>query len=404
VTTPGLIQVGGSCSISADCNNEAACLGGTCCAFSNSSMAPSSQYNGTGYNMMDTGTTNCAACNNASQTSSYSSSSSSDQYQCSSCNAGSQLFDSYDYFGNGNFGCQSTCDPATEFRTPTSYGRTSCLKKTSAGSSCSSYIGSDSCLSGRCGAGDYSEGYCCSEAAAAESCGACESVSGACSNQSLIGDVCSTSADCSNLGACLSGTCCDFTNSSMEPAYQPNGTGYTVMDSGTTNCLACNNASRTSSNYTWSSGRSVQYQCSACSAGSQLIEFFGRFYCQHTCDPATEYRYYPTSFTCSKKSSAGSSCSSVRAGRRLQQLPDDSYANSLCLSGLCGGGYCCSEAAAAESCGVCESVSGACSNQSQVQAGPGKYYLPRLLPDGIGAGAVVPIISSPSPLIIGRGR
>jgi len=105
VTTPGTIPVGGSCSTSADCYNGGACLSGTCCAFSNSSMAPGYSYNGTGYSVMDTGTTNCVACNNASQTSAYSVSSSSDQYQCSACNAGYQLFDSTYDQGDGNFQC-----------------------------------------------------------------------------------------------------------------------------------------------------------------------------------------------------------------------------------------------------------------------------------------------------------
>jgi len=206
------ISAGGSCSTSADCYGMA-CLSGTCCAFSNSSMAPSYQYNGTGYSVMHTGTTNCAACNNASQTSNYSSSAGSSQYQCSACHAGYQLFDSpYDQ-GDGSFLCQQTCDSATEFRSPTLLN-TSCSKKYSAGSSCFAYSGGDSCLSGRCGGGGYSEGYCCNEAAAAESCGACESVSGACSNQSEVGGVCNTSVDCFNGGACLSGTCCAFTSSS----------------------------------------------------------------------------------------------------------------------------------------------------------------------------------------------
>jgi hypothetical protein len=183
-----------------------------------------------------------------------------------------------------------------------------CSKKYSAGHSCYSYDGGDSCLSGRCGAGGYSGGYCCSEAAAAESCGACESISGACSNRSQVGDVCSTSADCLNGGACLGGTCCAFSNSSMAPSSQYNGTGYSVMDTGTTNCTACNNASRTSSyNSSYSTG-SVQYQCSACNAGSQIFDsddYFGtgNFLCQPTCDPATEFRtstFFGRSF-CSKK-------------------------------------------------------------------------------------------------------
>ena len=369
MTTPALIQVGGSCSTSADCFNGGACLGGTCCGFSNSSMAPSSQFNGTGYSVMDTGTTSCSACNNASQTSSYSTSSSSDQYQCSACNDGYQLFDTYDQ-GDGNFQCQQTCDPATEFHSVLSSYAVSltCSQKYPPGHSCSSYNGGDSCLSGRCGAGDYSEGYCCSEAAAAESCGACESVSGACSNQSLIGDVCNTSADCSNLGACLGGTCCAFTNSSMAPGYSYNGTGYSVMDTGTTHCAACNNASRTSSysSSPYYSAESLQYQCSACNAGSQLFDSFGGYQCQQTCDPSTEYRQYSSNTFCQQKLTSGSSCSTFSMY---------TSGSKTCLSGLCGGlqygdhsgsVFCCSEAAAAESCGVCESVSGACSNQSHV--------------------------------------
>jgi hypothetical protein len=115
-----------------DCFNGGACLSGTCCAFTSSSMAPSSRYNGTGYSVMDSGTTHCAACDNASRTSSYSTwfPETSIQYQCSACNPGHQIFDSNDYDGNGNFRCQPTCDPATEFRTSTFLGGSVCSKYT----------------------------------------------------------------------------------------------------------------------------------------------------------------------------------------------------------------------------------------------------------------------------------
>jgi surface protein len=67
-------------------------------------MAPTYQYNGTNYAVMDSGTTHCAACNNPSQTSAYYSTD-NDQYQCSACDAGTQLVDGFDYFGTGNFRC-----------------------------------------------------------------------------------------------------------------------------------------------------------------------------------------------------------------------------------------------------------------------------------------------------------
>ena len=99
----------------------------------------------------------------------------------------------------------------------------------------------------------------------------------------------------------MNGTCCAFSFDSMSPAQA----------STVSNCTACNNASRPYSSYYGTSN--LQYQCSACKAGSQL--FSGGGYssdqCQQTCDPATEFRYSSTSLFCSKKSTAGSYCSSA---------------------------------------------------------------------------------------------
>ena len=178
--------------------------------------------------------------------------------------------------------------------------------------------------------------------------------------ESFVGGSCNSSSDCFNGMACLGGICCAFSNSSMAPSYQWNGTGYSYMDTGTTNCAVCNNASRTSSYYGPTSN--VQYQCSACKAGSQLVDYFsGGFQCQSTCDPVTEYRSNWASLTCSNKHSAGSSCSSSSSSSSSSSTTGD----STCLSGRCGGSYCCSQAATAESCGRCESTSGACFNISQ---------------------------------------
>ena len=154
-----------------------------------------------------------------------------------------------------------------------------------------------------------------------------------------------------------------YTMASSTYSTYHNGMDYTTTHyGGLSNCTACNNASHTSSN-----GSSyVQYQCSACGAGSQLFNpgYGGDNQCQELCDPATEFRSSSTSLTCSKKYSAGSSCSSYYSNT-YDSGNWSSYGNTSCLSGLCGGSYCCNEAAAAESCGRCESTSGACFNISQ---------------------------------------
>ena len=143
--------------------------------------------------------------------------------------------------------------------------------------------------------------------------------------ESFVGGSCNSSSDCFNGMACLGGTCCAFSNSSMAPVYRYNGTGYSVVDTGTTNCAACNNASQTSND-----GFSNQrYQCSACTAGSQLFDYYGGYQCQQTCDSATEFRSNRASLTCLKKYSAGSSCSSSSSS-------SSSTGDSKCLSGLCG--------------------------------------------------------------------
>jgi len=333
-------------------------------------LPSSSSWNGTGYSLVDTGYTNCAACNNASRTYSYYGSINA-QYQCSACTAGSQLFDYY----SGGFQCQMICDPATEYR----YSSTSlyCSKKSSAGSSCSSVAagrrllthasaayGNASCLSGLCGGR-----YCCNEAAAAESCGFCES-SGACSNKSQVGGSCNSSADCYEDNACLSGTCCAFSASSMAPYHGTSGgSGYGWWDTGYTNCTACNDASRTSS----SGSGNDQYQCSACTAGSQLFDYHGGFQCQSICDPATEFRSNWAPLTCSNKLTSGSSCST-----------SNNDASGGCQSGLCGGpqyswssGYysgsrfCCNEAAVGlNNCTSCASGSGQCLAQTSIRPPP----------------------------------
>ena len=124
--------------------------------------------------------------------------------------------------------------------------------------------------------------------------------------------------------ACLDGTCCAFTASSMNHSW-----------SAVSNCSACYNSSRPYSSYYASSN--LQHQCSACTAGSQLFDYYSDgFQCQDTCDPATEFRYSSTSQICSKKSSAGSYCQSIYAGRRLLSHESVTYGNTTCLSGLCG--------------------------------------------------------------------
>ena len=315
-----------------------ACLGGSCCAFSNSSMAP---YYGPlptgGTGLLDTGTTNCTACNNVSRTTYYGYGSTSAQYQCSACNAGSQLFDHY-----GGYQCRQTCDPSTEHRRYSS--DVLCTERLSPGSDAAAPApapGSDAAA----------------PAPAISPTG------------SQVGGSCSSSVDCYGANACLSGTCCAFSTSSMAPyygisrtgGYSPGSNGYGWWDTGTTNCTACNDAS-----WTAFSGN-IANQCSACKAGSQLFDsgsyyggayggYHGGYKCQQTCDPATEFRTRQASLICSKKYSAGSSCSSSSISVT---------GDSTCLSGLCGGSYCYSEAAAAELCGLCES-DGACSNKSQI--------------------------------------
>ena len=161
----------------------------------------------------------------------------------------------------------------------------------------------------------------------------------------------------------------------MTPYYTYNGTGYRVMmDTGTTNCAACNDASQTSSYY---GSSNAQNQCSACKAGSQLFDYHGGYQCQQTCDPATEYRRYSSSVSCSKKLTSGSSCSTSNT----YNSGSNTYtydASGGCQSGVCGGpqygyysgsgsqygGFCCSEAAAANCTTGCDSVSGACTTKS----------------------------------------
>ena len=154
------------------------------------------------------------------------------------------------------------------------------------------------------------------------------------------GGSCTSSSDCYGGSACLGGTCCNFPVSYTQVSswWAPGG------DFGLANCTAC------TKNYTYSSYKLSYGQgaCGACAPGYELG--YGGI-CQKQCDPATEYRRYSSDTHCTKKLQAGNDCRY--------------YGSGACLSGKCGGSYCCDAAAAAKNCSLCDSVNGTCSTKAQ---------------------------------------
>ena len=153
--------VAGACTWSSDCLNGRACVGGTCCAFSEYDANPPYYYMGMGGG----GYSNCTSCD------------ASNGGQCGACAPGYQLESRYGPMGSGgDMICRQVCDPATEYRRSSS--DVFCTKKLVPGSYCDS---SDQCASGLC-----SGGTCCDQTAVASGCSkGCEPVSGSCTTKSV---------------------------------------------------------------------------------------------------------------------------------------------------------------------------------------------------------------------------
>ena len=338
------VTVGGSCATSSDCYDNRACIKGTCCAFQ--TRTASYPWYSNYYDTSAIG--NCTDC-------SYNSTrySNSPQYSCNACAAGSELYVDWSP-GSSGYRCRKSCDPATEYRRYSSDSY--CTKKGSAGAPCTTVYGqlsaSATCLSGHCGGS-----YCCAHASGANSssCPVCDVGTGACSNTSQIGGSCATSSDCYDNRACIKGTCCAFqTRTASYPWYS---NYYDTSAIG--NCTDCSYNSTRYSN-------SPQYSCNACAAGSELYVDWSPgssgYRCRKSCDPATEYRRYSSDSYCTKKVSAGAPCTTVYG---------QWSASATCLSGHCGGSYCCDQAAAVlANCTLCASISGRCLAQTSIRPPP----------------------------------
>ena len=71
------------------------------------------------------------------------------------------------------------------------------------------------------------QNYCCNNEAKAAGCTKpCDKTTGDCTTKSMPGETCSTSADCFNDGACLSGRCCAFAACDHNGGHYPGMSGY----------------------------------------------------------------------------------------------------------------------------------------------------------------------------------
>ena len=177
----------------------------------------------------------------------------------------------------------------------------------------------------------------------------CHSETGVCASKSDTGGACTTDSHCKYDRACLGGYCCRFHD--LDDDY--GGASY---------CTACTPRTDITKNFLW------EAPCTACEEGAWLdvsevqeriddysdsdydlanvVADFG--VCRETCT-ADEYQ---SGTGCAAKRAAGESCGG---------------SSDLCASGMCGGNYCCDEAAASAGCSnPCDAGTGACATTAQI--------------------------------------
>ena len=158
--------------------------------------------------------------------------------------------------------------------------------------------------------------------------------------QSEVGGPCSDSSGCYSAEACLGGYCCNFADSHMTPS-----SGMWE------NFYYCNSCGE---------GDGV---CTACQethflkSGSQ----YGA-YCAEVCDD-DQYQSGSILSYCTDKKQAGVGCSS----------------DEQCLSGKCGGDYCCDDSASSQNdgfgyvCELCRSLVGDCVSKQRILCSENEY-------------------------------
>ena len=204
-------------------------------------------------------------------------------------------------------------------------------------------------MSGLCGGT-----YCCGQAAAEAGCtNPCDNT-GACSDKAgAVGEACSDTNDCFDGKACLGGRCCEFTQSTYTDDYTGNAYARCASCADTSGerpgiCDACAEGF-------YMLDTSVNIQADGTLIDDPIYQIGSSAACYEPCG-ADEYINGMSGLYCQSKNQAGSGCHWVNNNNLDRGL--------FCLSGLCGGTYCCGQAAADAGCtNPCDNT-GACSDKA----------------------------------------
>ena len=225
------------------------------------------------------------------------------------------------------------------------------------------------------------QNYCCNNEAKAAGCTKpCDKTTGDCTTKSMPGETCSTSADCFNDGACLSGRCCAFAACDHNGGHYPGMSGY--EDKQRYRYQSCTQCGDTTAND--HTGMERPGLCTSCGGDQRLL----------TGDPKEESTYWEVGvcapkcaegeyfdggiFECTAKSQAGSNCWTHYQWDSITGESTDT-GGFMCASSVCGSKvkdpfshmgymmgpeYCCSSDAVKEvdgqCCGRCKQGNGEC--------------------------------------------
>jgi len=269
------VMAGEACSSTADCYNDAACLGGRCCSMSQSEYADAKPQD----------TASAPRAQTAPTTSPELAWPAAQGIMWSRARRLTQTSTALYYLGI----CTAyyPCSDASQYYT-TQYD--TCYAKTTPGGACSSS------QSYRCTSGLCSSNICCDQAAADSGCtSACDPGSGTCSTRVMAGEACSSTADCYNDAACLGGRCCSMSQSEYAE----------LISQDTASAPRAQTAPTTSPELAWPATQGIMWsRARRLTQTSTLCTYLGICTTYYPCSDASQY--YTTQYdTCYAKTNPG---------------------------------------------------------------------------------------------------